>query len=943
VTRALITRHWVTTGRSTLLIVIDDDRGGSMAVSASRLALNRQQSSVSFRAPRGFLEASTTSAKFFPPALPRHWIRRDRLDRLLTEALQHRLTVVTGAPGAGKTVLLADWAHGRPNGLVAWLSVEAADNDRGCFWRQVASALADVNSHDDASGDTAPEDVRPFNLLVRHTSANRPRVLIIDDFHLITDPSLVDAVAHLVHHLPAHLRVVLAGQGPTGFPLHELLAAGEATVLGDHHLRFTVEESAALIALASNRLLPPDEVAMLAERSEGWAAGIYLAGVGLADADDTSGFVRRYSGSYGPVAEYLEHEILLRQPPDILRFLLETSVLGSFSAGLARAVTGLRDAGEILEGLSEQSQFVIRLDSGDAMFRYHRLLADVLASRLQREDPSLGRQAHVRAATWFERRGAVRTAAQHFAQGHAYDRALTLVFSSIGQDLGNGRTDDNGFLGPAEGSSGIPVDADAGRLYVQAATLLGAFKVSDAAQLLRRLNTVTAPHADGPRWKGRVEFLWAVHADGIADAAGALEHCRAAGELMGPTPPRPHGSVPGHEPGLPWLEKLDAAVATHLPLLAARAHIRLGQPDRARPLLVDRFGTEERAEAAHPATLAMMSCGQGRLKNARRLATVALQQCEEHGEEVDFVRSDAHLVLAEVLLEHNDLDSAEQELEAARRLPGVKLARPTALWVEIGLIRVLMAKQRLGEALNRITQLHQLDRRRPQARFLLQKLDEVEIGCRIGLGDLEGALQIARSSPGEDISPETLARIDLCAGRPDRAISRLRTARSVGLATEVRRLVLIAWAEMQQGQVERANDTFRLAVEAGRPEHYVRPFLEEPVQTIPLLQAAAAVRTDLYLAQLAAHAERSATPTNQNGSATMIQPLTGREREVLGYLPSHLNREQIATQMYVSPNTVKTHMKSLYRKIGANSRAEAVTIARFHGLFGLTTKSDWGS
>ncbi len=880
--------------------------------------------------------ATTTSAKFVPPPLPRHWIRRDRLSRRLSQAVERRLTVVTGPPGAGKTVLLADWAHSRPKAAVGWLSVEEADNDPRCFWPQVATALGAQHATEHAWVDDGPssDEAGLADLLSRHPTSDRPQVLVIDDFHLITAPRVLSALARLFQHLPPHIRVVLVGQGQPSFSPPRLETSGEAMTLGDDDLRFTVEEAGALTALAAGKFLGLSDVTALTQRSEGWAAGLHLAAMALAHVDDSSTFVRRYSGSFGPVAEYLEHEMLLRQPPEVVKFLLQTSVLDTFTADLGQAVSGRPDAGEILESLADRGLFVYRLDSGERRYRYHRLLADLLTSRLQREDSSLSLHAHASAATWLERRGHLRRSAYHFAQAQAYDRALRLLFTGLGGGPASGHPDNGTTLRPAGAPGETGLEADLGRLYVQAATLLAAYRVSEASRLVGQLCEVTAGDADGLQWRARIDFLWGIYADRTADAPGVLDNCRSTAELMGPTLQSAPGSVAGTAVKSAWLRSVDAAIAAHLPILTARAQARLGRPDQARATLIEHFGTEDRAEASQPATLAMVACSQGRLQTAYRLASAALHDGESAG--VDDVVIDARLVLAEVLFEHNELGAAEQQVVAALQLAGAEEANYPIWAVELEFVRVLIAQQHLGEALHRLGRLRQAERRNPPPHHLLQKLNQLEIGCRTNTGDLDGALLIARACPPGDIARVTLARLDLRSGRPERLLGRLSPSASAGIAAEIRRLVLVACAEEQQGQAGRARETLSLAVATARPEHYVRPFLEEAPQTLPLLRGIAAGRPDGYLTQLIGEAERLVPSAAVTGSTTMIEPLTDRERQVLEYLPSHLSRDQIAVLLCVSSNTVKTHIQAVYRKIGATSRAEAVTFARSHGLLGLT-------
>ncbi len=334
----------------------------------------------------------------------------------------------------------------------------------------------------------------------------------------------------------------------------------------------------------------------------------------------------------------------------------------------------------------------------------------------------------------------------------------------------------------------------------------------------------------------------------------------------------------------------------------------------------------------------MVACCQGRLQAAYRLASAALHDGESAG--VDHVVIDARLVLAEVLFEHNELGAAEQQVAAALQLAGGEEA-DCAMWaVELEFVRVLIAQQRLGEALHRLGRLRQAERRSPPPHHLLQKLNQVEIGCRINMGDLDGALLMARGCPPGDIASLTLARLDLRSGRPERALGRLSACPSAGIGAEIRRLVLVACAEEQQGQAGRARETLGLAVATARPDHYLRPFLDEAPQTLPLLRGIAAARPDSYLTQLVSEAERVVPSAAVIGSTTMIEPLTERERQVLGYLPSHLSRDQIAGLLCVSSNTVKTHIQAVYRKIGATSRAEAVTLARAHGLLAFMPALD---
>ena len=875
---------------------------------------------------------SAIPVKFVPPNLPSHWVRRDRLDRQLSLAVQHPLTIIAGPPGSGKSVLLAGWAHVWSNGVVSWLSVDETDDGLAPFWESAAAALRVAHRDEDVSiGRCAQAGSTQFvELLLQQAAGDQPRVLIVDNFHLITDETVIASVARLANRLPSNLRLVLAGQRAPVFPLRQLVTAGQAAMLDDGDLRFTVAECAALLALVAQKIIPIRDLEGLSERSEGWAAGLHLAALELMERNSAD-VAECCSGARGPVADYIDHEVLMRQPPDVVRFLLQTSVVEHLTIDLCRAVTGRNDAGEVLRALAVRNLFVVPTGSGEPEFRYHRLFADRLRSRLQLEDPAFTREAHLAAAGWFEQCGDTLSAAKHFAEAGAYERAVSLAFPDLVQHSDDrAQPEGTAFVTPR--LSETCLEQAPGRMYLVAAALICAQRVAEAAEMFRRLDAVTADDTDRRLWRARAEFLWAVHADRLGDAVAVLDRCRAVKELMGPAQAPWLGPLRTFDPGSPWIERVDASISARLPLLAARAHVWLGLLDEARAILAETFASEDRAEAAQAGTLAVIASLQGRLRNAYRLGSAALQGAEVKGRAGDLVALDARLALAEVLFEHNELEEAQEHLEAARRLCRSEGMAPWTWAVEADLVHVMTAQERTGDALNRLGQLRQLALRDPPPHHLLQKLNQIEIDCRLSLGDLEGALVVARSVHPGDIPCETLARVDLCSGRPDSALARLTASRSPTLPNEIRRLVLLARTEAQHGDVLRALDTLRRAVEAGRPEGYVRPFLEEAPQVLPLLRVIFASRPEPYLAQLIAQTERAVPSTASNEPRSVMEPLTTRERQVLGYLPSHLSGPDIAARIYVSPNTVKTHLKAIYRKIGAASRAEAVVIAVSRGL-----------
>ena len=419
-----------------------------------------------------------TSYKFVAPALSRQWARRDRLARLMSLAIEHPLTLLTGPAGAGKSVLLSDWAHSYPNGVVSWLSVDETDNEPRRFWRSVVTSL-----RSGGPGTEVPEKYwcEPGGRLsadgvLQQAAQSQPRVLIVDDFHLITDDNTIKSVAGLARRLPSHFRLVVAGRSEPGFPLRGLILAGEASLIGANDLRFTLDECAALVALVAHKFMSLSELEAISERSEGWAAGLHLAALALRDRDNPSEFVRQFSGVFGPVEEYLENEVLGQQPPDVVKFLLQTSVLEHLTPELCGAVSGRADAGEILASLARHNLFVVPAASGELRYRYHRLLSDILQRRLSEEEANLSREANFKAGCWFERSGDTRAAAHHFGAAGAYERAASFILPDLTGPLDG---DAPGDKTPVKASGSLPVDGlgtgsdqELRRAYMEAATLI---------------------------------------------------------------------------------------------------------------------------------------------------------------------------------------------------------------------------------------------------------------------------------------------------------------------------------------------------------------------------------------------------------------------------------------------------------------------------------------
>ena len=361
------------------------------------------------------------ATKLHVPSRRPGFVPRPRLVGRLEHGLARGLVLVCAPAGSGKTVLLADWARhgGRP---VAWLSLDAGDNDPARFWRHVIAALGRARpGTGELAGSSlgALEASSPDALvmaLINELAAGPGEdevVLVLDDYHLIDSRPVHESLLFLLEHLPPGLRVVLASRSDPPLPLARLRARGQLAELRAAELRFTADEAAALLREAIGADLPGPAVTALTARTEGWAAGLQLAGLSLRGQADTAGFVAAFSGSHRYVLDYLTGEVLERQNPQVREFLLETSVLERLSGELCDAVTGRPGSQAMLQDVERAGLFLVPLDDVRGWWRYHRLFADLLRARLQEEQPGRVPALHRAAAAWSEEHDLADDAVRH--------------------------------------------------------------------------------------------------------------------------------------------------------------------------------------------------------------------------------------------------------------------------------------------------------------------------------------------------------------------------------------------------------------------------------------------------------------------------------------------------------------------------------------------------
>ncbi len=887
--------------------------------------------------------------KLHVPRRRRGLVARPRLsDRLGREVPP--LVLVSAPAGFGKTTLLTEWlAAARTDGtLVAWLSLDQRDDDPATFWTYLVSALRtavpDVGAQALAllQSPQSATDAVLATLLNELQSVPDELVLVLDDYHVIEAADIHDGVAFLLDHLPPQLHLVIATRVDPPLPLARLRARGELVEVRAADLRFGPDEAAAYLGDVMGLTLTDGEVAALEGRTEGWIAALQLAALSMQGRDDVAGFIAGFAGDDRFVVDYLVEEVLQRQPEQVRSFLLQTSVLTRLTGPLCDAVTGQDGGKAMLEALERGNLFVVPLDDRRRWYRYHHLFGDVLRARLLDENPDLVRALNLRASDWYERNGDPSAAIDHALAGEDFGRAADLVERAL-PAMGRARQEARlrRWLEalPDELFGVRPVLAVG---YVGA--LMSTGEVRGVEARLREAERWVRPSTDEGREGGpSPEDMVVVDADAFRRLPTEITMYRAGLALVG-------GDVPGT---LAHAQRaLDlAGPDDHLGRGAAEsliglAHWRTGDIEAAHRWYADGMATLGRAGRRSDVvggaiTLADLRIAQGRLRDAMSYYERGLQVATEERGAVLRGAADMHVGMAELFRERNDLDSARRHLSISSELgESAGLPQNRYRW-RLGMARL---RQLDGDASGALELLAEAERVYTSDYSPEVSIPAIRARMWLAQGRLDDALGWVRErglSADDDLGylreyeHLTLARTLLARSAaegsqgslPDavRLLSRLLRAaedgRRNGSVIEI--LVLQALGFRAHRDLSAALASLRRALVLAEPEGYARIFLDEGPTMAALLRAM--VTEEGAPASVHRLLDASGRP-EATGSLDqgLVDPLSPRELDVLRLLGTHLDGPDIARQLFVSLNTVRTHTKNIYAKLGVNNRRSAV-------------------
>ena len=883
--------------------------------------------------------------KLFVPRLRSKLVSRPRLTSVLREQEAKRLTLISAPAGFGKTTLLAEWiADTRRAEEVAWVSLDASENDPRLFWAYVIRALQKTPGVSGTEPSSLLRSVQPQSiesilttLINEIVSADVDCLLVLDDYHVIEEPEIHGAMTFLLDHLPPRMHIVIASRSAPPLPLPRLRARGELTEVRADHLRFTPDEAATFLNQVMGLDLRPGDVGTLERRTEGWIAALKLAALSIKGRDDVQRFVDAFSGENRHVADYLVEEVLESESETVRRFLLATSILERLSGPLCDAVTGEIGSQSILQQLERRNLFIVALDDRREWYRYHHLFAEVLQKQASAKFPDEARAFHRRASQWYEEHGAPANAVRHALASDDSSRAADLLEHHW---------------------------PEKDRSYEAANWLARVKTLPD--EIIRARPVLSMGYAWGLLNSGELEAadLWIGHVERALQSdrthlsiGDDLRFQSLATELASARIylAQSRGEIPGTlEHAMRALERIPqedhAARATGIALLAL-AHWGRGELEQAH----DTFSSalDEMRVAGHDldAVRGMFVLGdiryaQGRLREAgdayRRGLTVVSESPRFSNAEID----ELHLGMSELHREWNDLASATSHLDAIRKRETTVVHKGNLQRWCVAMARVREARGDMDGALELLGNADEHERRDPLPRS--RPIPAMKARIHIARGNVEAAIAWERSSGAtvkdtpsylREYEHLTLARL-LIAQRHrlgevvvpflDRLCTAARTGGRMGSVIES--LVLLALGQHALGNVRAALDALTEALTLAEPEGYLRVFLDEGSQMRALLRTATArglagAYTRHVLAAFEAPPPRVEAPLVSTGATPANQPLTTRELEILRLIAAGLRNAEIAEHLQISPATVKRHIANTYAKLGVEHRTEALARA----------------
>lgn len=865
--------------------------------------------------------------------------------------LESALTLISAPAGFGKTTLLSDWGRTvSADVAVAWITLDEEDTISTRFWTYVIAALQTLVP---ACGEEAlallrlPQSPPVESILVALinslTTLSRTLVLILDDYHVITNISIHDEFTFFLGHLPPHVRVMLASREDPVLPLHRLRAQQQLTELRAHDLRFTLEEVTTFFHQTMHLDLTSEDIAMLESKTEGWIVGLQLAALSLKEQKHSGEFIALFTGNHRFILDYLAKEVFSRQPEEVQEFLLHTSILDRLSAPLCNALTGRCDGQVMLERLEQANLFLIPLDYERAWYRYHALFAEFLRERLNHTYPVQAPTLHERASAWCEGKGLISGAIMHALSAGHFTRAADLIESSASAMWSWSETN---ILTPFLEALPPEIVRSRPQLCIYRAWVLYLTSyLSEAERWLQNaerqldmlehekgagISPLQANHLPGEVWAIRSLMAAARY-----DLARTLDYFQRTSQLLATT----------------------SALYGQIKFTMGWVLSSLGDDEAAchcleEGILASKEVGNDLYTARSYVSLACLQMSCGHMRGAEATCQQALRYGSASQTGQTLLMGAACFSLFELHYEWNNLEEAQYYLERAidyaKRSGDALLERTACLMLP----NLIFAQGQREQALQLFEEEFQCIQKAPLSRVLMVAR-ESRVRFWLEAGDTASIARWERTyaldveddrDPLYAIERMTLARAYLAQGKAGEALGMVEglveKAKCTGrLYTLLNGMALVALALQAQRATQQAINTLAEALTLSEPEGMIRVFADfgGPMAELLLLllerqrsgnHAIERKPSQEYLLKLLSALHIKTVTLARPQSA----PVSMREKEILCLIADGFSTREVARSLVISEGTVKTHMKRIYAKLEVRSRTQAISRARMLGV-----------
>lgn len=908
------------------------------------------------------------ATKFYIPPVRPELIRRARLFERLSLGLDRKLTLVSAPAGYGKTTLLGMWncASRRP---IVWLSLDEGDNHLGRFFTYLITALQKINAQFGQAllgllklpQGLAPEALAQI-LINEIVQVPKSFSLVLDDYHTISDADIHEAMEILIDRLPPQMNLIISTRADPPLPLARLRSRGELVEIRQADLRFTTEETAALMG-STGLELADDDLTTLESQTEGWAAGLRMAALSMQylETSTLSTFIKGFSGKHHYILDYLTDEVLKRQPEFIQTFLLKTSILDQMCGSLCDAVVGEYEKKEgknsdkeesaaypississnqqILEFLERANLFIIPLDNNREWYRYHHLFAELLRSRLREACLERIPEFHRRAALWYEQGGMINQAVSHLLAAQDYILTAELIEHAVVKVETWSQVDTATFLAWMQS---MPEEVTQSRPWtrlIYSRSLIAAGQLADAERILRSLDVWLQNHPEVPEC---VRILNLVGFDRVSVLA-----------MQGYV----HEPINFARRALQDIPETDLINRARALSILGQASFRAG--DVAEATLAFTQIIESFAHTKTPFIAVPITCNLAETQIVQGYLRKALQTCEQGMSmglvdgspisPVGFVR----LIQARILYERNDLKMAENFLRE-----GLELLKRSGYAENFGNGQAILAMIRQAQGQQKEADIAIQEALRLSKQIKIERISILTAAYQARIWLMQNNLKDAQSwaqayrqvGPTEylrEFEDLTLAWVLLVGGNASEALTLLegllipadRDGRT-GRVIEIQSLRALALQSL--GESDGALTALKQALDLGEAEGYIRVFVDQgqPMEKflhLAIRQLPSEYRS--YLSRLLSvfpsaggHESILSSQINAVPNGGLVEPLSERETVVLRLLAEGLTSSQIAAKLFVSTNTVRTHMNNIYSKLDAHNRTQAILKSQEIGL-----------